>query len=60
MDEIYLNEKQVSEQTQIPVSTLRLWRSKKQNLPFVKYGKYVRYPKSKILSHLNSTLVDVA
>jgi len=58
-NEVFLTEKQVSELTQIPVSTLQLWRSKKKNLPFTKYGKYVRYPKSKILNYLNSALVEV-
>lgn len=58
-NEVFLTEKQVSELTQIPVSTLQLWRSKKKNLPFTKYGKYVRYPKSKILNYLNNALVEV-
>jgi len=58
-NEVFLTEKQVSELTQIPVSTLQLWRSKKKNLPYTKYGKYVRYPKSKILNYLNNSLVEV-
>ena len=57
--EVFLTEKQVSELTQIPVSTLQLWRSKKVNLPFSKYGKYVRYPRSKVLNYLSNSLVDV-
>jgi len=57
--EVFLTEKQVSELTQIPVSTLQLWRSKKVNLPFSKYGKYVRYPKSKVLNYLNNSMVAV-
>lgn len=58
-NDVFLTEKQVSELTQIPVSTLQLWRSKKKNLPFTKYGKYVRYPRSKVLNYLSNSLVDV-
>lgn len=57
--EVFLTEKQVSELTQIPVSTLQFWRSKKINLPFSKYGKYVRYPRSKVLNYLSNSMVDV-
>ena len=57
--EVFLTEKQVSELTQIPVSTLQMWRGKKKNLPFTKYGKYVRYPKSKILNYLSNAMVEV-
>jgi len=57
--EVFLTEKQVSELTQIPVSTLQMWRSKKKNLPFTKYGKYVRYPKSKVLNYLTNAMVVV-
>ena len=58
-NEVFLTEKQVSELTQIPVSTLQLWRSKRKNLPFSKYGKYVRYPRSKVLNYLSNSMVDV-
>jgi len=58
-NEVFLTEKQVSELTQIPVSTLQLWRSKRKNLPFSKYGKYVRYSKSKVLNYLSNSMVDV-
>jgi hypothetical protein len=57
--EVFLTEKQVSELTQIPVSTLQMWRGKKKNLPFTKYGKYVRYPKSKVLNYLSNAMVEV-
>ena len=57
--EVFLTEKQVSELTQIPISTLQFWRSKKSNLPFAKYGKYVRYPKSEVLKKLMSSMVEV-
>ena len=58
--EVYLTETQVQEMTNIPKSTLRLWRSKKKNLPFMKYGKYVRYPKSRVQSYLNNAIIEVA
>jgi DNA-binding transcriptional MerR regulator len=57
--EVFLTEKQVSELIQIPISTLQFWRSKKSNLPFAKYGKYVRYPKSEVLKKLMSSMVEV-
>jgi DNA-binding transcriptional MerR regulator len=57
--EVFLTEKQVSELTQIPISTLQFWRNKKSNLPFAKYGKYVRYPKSEVLKKLMSSMVEV-
>ena len=57
--EVFLTEKQVSDLTQIPVSTLQMWRGKKKNLPFTKYGKYVRYPKSKVLNYLSNAMVEV-
>lgn len=43
-DDVYLDENHFSEITNIPVPTLRTWRSRESGPPFVKIGKRtVRY-----------------
>ena len=43
-EEVYLDEKQFSQLTNIPIPTLRTWRSRESGPPYVRIGKrVVRY-----------------
>jgi len=46
----YLTPKEVSDWLGVPVETLKLMRSRpgKDPLPFIKVGRFVRYPEDKI------------
>lgn len=56
MDELtkkrYLTEKEVSDLTSIPLSSLRNSRFYKKNLPFIKFGKSVRYALNDVISFM--------
>ena len=53
----YLNEKQASKLTSIPLSTLRGHRHKGQGLPYCKAGKLVRYDLSDIKAYFENRKV---
>ncbi|QJU54381.1 helix-turn-helix domain-containing protein [Herbiconiux sp. KACC 21604] len=55
----WLTEQQCSEQTGIPVGTLRDWRMKGLNLPFSRIGRLVRYAESEVDTYMRSQQVDV-
>ena len=49
-----LNEKQVAEALGLSVKTLRSWRLRGVELPFIKLGKSVRYRLSEIEAYLEA------
>jgi len=58
-DEVYLNEKQVSEMTGIALSTLRNWRFQRKGILYTKPTKLVRYKLQDVLDFMNSGIVEV-
>jgi len=50
----WLDEKSVSELTQIPVETLRSWRTQRTNLPYSKIGRLVRYSEVAVTAYMES------
>jgi hypothetical protein len=55
----YLNEKQVSEMTAIPLSTLRNDRFLSKGIPFIKIGKSVRYDLYDVVDYMDSHKIDI-
>ncbi len=56
----YLNEKQVAEMTGISLPTLRQDRSNRQRLPFVKFGKSVRYSEDDVRAFMEGHKIETA
>lgn len=56
---IWLTEKETSEKTSIPAATLRDWRFKKQNIPFSRIGRLVRYSEAEVDAYMASQTVEV-
>lgn len=54
----YLTERQVFEMTGIPVSTLQNHRHYCKGLPYIKFGKSVRYDLKDIISYMESRKVQ--
>ena len=50
---------EVSARTGISLDTLAMWRSRKEQLPYLKLGKCVRYPASDVRQWMESSLVTV-
>ena len=50
---------EVSAETGISLDTLAMWRSRKEQLPYVKLGKCVRYRASDVRQWIESSLVTV-
>ncbi|MCR5812882.1 MAG: helix-turn-helix domain-containing protein [Desulfovibrio sp.] len=51
-------EKQASEILNIPLATLRKWRCFRENLPFVKIGRSVRYRLSDLTEFLDKRTIQ--
>ncbi len=51
-------EKQVSERFNIPVGTLRYWRTKRAVLPYRKLGALVRYDPVEVQATIDAARVD--
>jgi len=51
---IYLTESQVYDMTGIPVATLQNQRHYRKGLPYIKFGKSVRYDKADIVAYMES------
>ena len=51
-------EKQASEILSIPLQTLRKWRCLRQQIPFVKLGRSVRYRLADLENFLNSKTIQ--
>ena len=59
-EEKLLAEQEASQFLNIAIDTLRSWRKKKINLPFIKVGtKLVRYKRSDLQEYLNKNTVRV-
>lgn len=56
----YLNERQVSDLTGIPVQTLRNHRCRGVGFPFVKLTRHVRYPEKDLLEFLESRKIETS
>lgn len=56
----YLNEKQVAEMIGISLPTLRNDRAVRQRLPFVKFGKSVRYSEADVVAFMESRKIETA
>jgi len=54
----FLNDKEVSAMTSIPVQTLRNWRHQGRGFPYMKSGKLVRYRLSDIVEHLEKNKIE--
>lgn len=55
----YLTEKQVSEITRIALSTLRNHRHQRRGIPYVKYGKSVRYDLNDVLNFMDNHKIRI-
>lgn len=53
----YLSERAVSEMTGIPVKSLQQNRFHRKGLPYVKFGKLVRYDLQDVVSYLEARKV---
>ena len=58
MEQKYLNEKQVSELTAIPLQTLRNQRFQRRGLPYIKVSRSVRYSLTDIVSFMDSRKIQ--
>jgi predicted DNA-binding transcriptional regulator AlpA len=56
----YLNEKEVSQMTGRALSTLRNERSLGKGLPYVKFGRSVRYPRADLVSFLEARKIHTS
>lgn len=56
---VYLTEEEVSEWVRVPVNTLRDWRAKRINIPWVPLGRRVRYIEESVAAYLKSIEVQV-
>ena len=54
----YINEKKVSELTNISTSTLQQHRWQGKGLPYIKIGRTVRYLESEVLAYLDQLKVQ--
>lgn len=54
----YLSEKEVSQMTGRALSTLRNERSLGKGLPYVKFGRSVRYPRADLISYLEARKIQ--
>ena len=59
MENQFLNEKQVSEMTSIPLQTLRNNRFARKGISYVKIGRSVRYEVSDILDFMEKRKIKI-
>lgn len=60
MEKEYLNERDVSQVTGIALSTLRLYRKNKTELPFIRVGKkLIRYSHAAVTQYMKEKTVEV-
>ena len=55
----FLTEDEAAERLGVPVRTLQTWRHQRRVLPFVKFGRNVRYAISTIEEHVRKNTVAV-
>lgn len=58
LNDKFLTEKQVSDLTSIPLSTLRNSRFYRKGIPYIKFNKSVRYSLKAVLQFMDSHLVE--
>lgn len=54
----FLTEKETSDLTSIPLSSLRNSRFYRKNLPYIKFGKSVRYALTDVISFMESHRIE--
>ena len=59
MENQFLNEKQVSEMTSIPLQTLRNNRFERKGMAYIKIGRSVRYELSDIVDFMRSRKIQI-
>ena len=52
-DKHYINEKRVAEITGLSLSTLRNHRHQRKGIPYIKYGRAVRYDTVDVYAHMD-------
>lgn len=57
MEKEYLTEREVSKLTGRALSTLRNDRQAKKGFPFVKWGRFIRYPRKDVIEFMESRKV---
>lgn len=57
-DTMYLNEKDVSHMTGMSLSKLRNDRFLRVGLPYIKWGRSVRYNKADVVNHMESRKIN--
>lgn len=57
MEKEYLSEKEVCELTGRALSTLRNDRQAGRGFPFVRWGRFIRYPKKDVIAFMESRKV---
>lgn len=55
---VYLTELQVAEMTGVSVSTLQNHRHYCKGLPYIKFGKSVRYDKADVIAYMESRKIN--
>ena len=55
----YLTETETSELTSIPLSTLRNNRFERKGIPYIKFGRSVRYKTTDVVDYMDGHRVDL-